>query len=171
MHLGSQCRERAYRLTCRFCSIMKYLELHWACTQTQSHLLVALWQYGKWYAMEETTLLTSNFLEGVTSSEELSEKRKLWSLFFSICHPERTGETILLYRTEYDIEKNLEKTLTAGEVCSFMHVEMIIAIRKQPLIKNPSPLVLPATQATLENIDMGKYTFWSERVACASGAN
>ena len=64
-----------------------------------------------------------------------------------------------MYRTEYDIEKNLEKTLTAGEVCSFMHVEMIIAIRKQPLIKNPSPLVLPATQATLENIDMGKYTF------------
>ena len=39
MHLGSQCRERAYRLTCRFCSIMKYLELHWAWTQTQSHLM------------------------------------------------------------------------------------------------------------------------------------
>ena len=112
--------------------------------------------------MEETALLTSNFLEGVTSSEELSEKRKLWSLFFSICHPERTGETILLYRTEKDIEKNREKTLTDGEVCSFIHVEPIIAIRKQPLIKNPSPLVLHATQATLENIDMGKYTFSSE---------
>ena len=124
-------------------------------------------KYGKGYAMEETTLLTCNFLDGFSSPEELSERRNQWSLFFSICHPERVGETILLYRTEYEIEKNLEKTLTAGEVCSFMHVEMIIAIRKQPLIKNPSPLVLHGTQATLENIDMGKYTFSSElRLPC-----
>jgi hypothetical protein len=56
-------------------------------------------KYGKGYAMEETTLLTCNLVDGVTSSEELSEKQKQWSLFLNICHPERTGATILLYRT------------------------------------------------------------------------
>jgi hypothetical protein len=33
-------------------------------------------KYGKGYAMEETTSLTCSFLDGVTSPEELSEKRK-----------------------------------------------------------------------------------------------
>ena len=55
-----------------------------------------------------------------TSFEQLSEKQKQMSVFFSICYLDRTGETILLYRTEYDIEKNQEKTLTDGEDSRFI---------------------------------------------------
>ena len=116
-------------------------------------------KYGKGYAMEQTTLLTYDFSEGVTNAKQLSQTRDQWSLFFSICHPDRTGETIMLYRTRSDIEENNKNALF--HCCSFIHMEPIIAVRKHPLITNLPPKVLDAAHATLENIDKGKYTLSS----------
>ena len=99
---------------------------------------------------------------GIFGADLRAKKRREWSLFFSVCHPERKGVTVLMYRSKSDIERNQDHALTAGEICSFVHMEAIIGIRKQPMIANPSPKVLDATKATLDNIDKGDYTFSSE---------
>ena len=62
-------------------------------------------KYGKGYAMVETTLLTCDFSEGLKSAEDIARKRELWSIFFGIYDQNRKDATIMLYRTQADIDK------------------------------------------------------------------
>jgi len=118
-------------------------------------------KYGKGYAMEQTTLLICDFSEGVKTAPELARKREVWSMFFGIYDPERKDVTLLLYRDPRDIEKHLEKS-SEGQKAGYIHVEPLVEVRKEPLVVNPSPFVIPSQKTTLNLIDKNQYIFSSE---------
>ena len=119
-------------------------------------------KYGKGYAMEQTTLLICDFSEGMKTAEDLARKREVWSMFFGVYNPDRKDVTLLLYRTQSDIDKHKEKEMEEGQKAGFIHVEPLVEVRKEPLVVNPSPFVFPARKSTLNLIDKNQYIFSSE---------
>jgi len=120
-------------------------------------------KYGKGYAMVETTMLICDFSEGLKSAQEIARKRELWSIFFGIYDPTRTDATIMLYRTQADINSKREKAVEkGGQKAGFINVESLIEVRKEPLVVNPSPFVMDAKKATMNLIDKNQYMFSSE---------
>jgi len=120
-------------------------------------------KYGKGYAMTETTLLICDLSDGATTKEQLAKKRKRWSKLFAMYDETRPKDiSILLYRTESDIQKGAVKSVRSDEVAGFINMESVIEVRKEPLSVNPSPFVMDSAASTLNTIDKGMYIFSSE---------
>jgi len=120
-------------------------------------------KYGKGYAMTETTLLICDLSDGATTKEQLAKKRKRWSKLFAMYDETRPKDiSILLYRTESDIQKGAVKAVRSDEVAGFINMESVIEVRKEPLSVNPSPFVMDSAASTLNTIDKGMYIFSSE---------
>ena len=97
-------------------------------------------KYGKGHAMEETILIQFNFKNEVDPDQKEKYKR-----FFELddLNPETDGN-FLLYRTVEDDEKKV--SFNQGAI----NKEQLLRVRKEPLIKNKSPVILEAD--TLEHL-------------------
>ena len=94
-------------------------------------------KYGKGYAMEETTLMSCDFSEGVTDAKKITQKREKWSMFLSIYEPGRKEVTLLLYRSSLDIKKKLSKAVAPVNKAGYIHIEPLTEVR--PLWSIPPP--------------------------------
>ena len=129
-------------------------------------------KYGKGYAMQETRLMQCDFNLDLKlepdpelrhSMAEHENKRRQLSMFFDIYDKRRETVSILLYRSPYDTATRSRKiSLAKGTKAGVIHTERIIKVRKEPLVVNPSPLVMPASSVTMSMIDTNQFLFSSE---------
>ncbi|XP_038048939.1 uncharacterized protein LOC119722730 [Patiria miniata] len=104
-------------------------------------------KYGKGYRMEETTLMTHDFLEGVTDEEDQMKIREDLQPFF-------TAEVQKFVR-QYDEKANMQMYAARGiEV-----TEPMVEFDKQPLICNLPPTVMDSSKANLFELDRGDHVF------------
>lgn len=104
-------------------------------------------KYGKGYRMEETTLMTHDFLEGVVDEEEIARIREDMYPFFNA-----EGKKSI---RQYDEKANMKLYAARGiEV-----TEPLVEFDKQPLICNLPPVVLDSSKVNLFTLDKGEYTF------------
>ena len=130
-------------------------------------------KYGKGYAMQETTLMQCDFNMALKTTPSVDpeikfklpqmDTRSQLSMFFDIYDKRRETVSILLYRSPYDTATRSRKiSLAKGTKAGVIHTERIIKVRKEPLVVNPSPLVMPASSVTMSMIDKNQFLFSSE---------
>ena len=133
-------------------------------------------KYGKGYAMQETMLMQCDFNLAIKKASEFSpdvnfqknntnekeDVKKQWSKFFNIYDTSREGVEIMVYRSPGDVVRSWEKSVGPGQKAGVIHTERMIKVRKEPLVVNPSPLVMPAASVTMSLIDRNQFLFSSE---------
>ena len=133
-------------------------------------------KYGKGYAMQETMLMQCDFNLAIKKASEFSpdvnfqknntnekeDVKKQWSKFFNIYDTSREGVEIMVYRSPGDVVRSWEKSVGPGQKAGVIHTERMIKVRKEPLVVNPSPLVMPAALVTMSLIDRNQFLFSSE---------
>ncbi|VDI82294.1 Hypothetical predicted protein [Mytilus galloprovincialis] len=100
-------------------------------------------KYGKGYRMEETTILTHDFLKNAASKEEKKEIRKELYPYFNAAEKK--------FIRKYEAMSVNSKGVTV--------TEEMVEFDKNPLISNVSPLVLDSSKVNLFFLDGSDYIF------------
>ncbi|XP_074641401.1 uncharacterized protein LOC141899145 [Tubulanus polymorphus] len=106
-------------------------------------------KYGKGYRMEETTIMTHDFLKGAKTPDEEKQIRKELYPFFNA--------------EEKIFARIYKKLFLSGEAMNhrIIKVEPTVEFEKCPFVCNVSPLVLHSSKVNMFLLDDGDYVFSS----------